>query len=199
MFYAIARAGPAAALRETGRNPREMSAYRTSGVTLEAEVVDRFGNAVPAAVVTWTGSGPVALDQATSETGPNGLARVTVRPRGSEGDASLRASVGALELLMPLTLGPATVMLDTYTYEFASDANLSRPAVDTIRVGGRVRWRLSVFDYDLHAVESVGEPSFVGGIFPYARDPIVLATFTTPGTYRYVDSGTGATGTVVVR
>ena len=51
--------------------------------------------------------------------------------------------------------------------------------MDTIRAGETMEWIQTPFDYDLHRVVSVGDPSFQDtGDFPYANPSIVSVRFT---------------------
>ena len=81
-----------------------------------------------------------------------------------------------------------------------SRENGSSPAVDTIPAGRTIVWTLE-FDYDLHGVAPVGDPTFQGGgDFPYANPSTISVTFSAPGTYHYADPyNPNATGVVVVR
>jgi plastocyanin len=94
-----------------------------------------------------------------------------------------------------------TVVLETnFDQRFVSLHNGSTPAIDTVPVGATVAWALSPFDYDDHNVTSVGLPALPGGGgFPYAVQSQVRITFTQPGVYRYRDTFSEGTGTVVVQ
>jgi plastocyanin len=81
---------------------------------------------------------------------------------------------------------------------FQSRQNYTTPATDTVPAGTTVRWVLVPYDYSDHSVTSVGTPAFAGG-GDFANDGTLAITFSAPGTYRYQDGYTGATGTVVVR
>ena len=114
--------------------------------------------------------------------------------------AALAGSGQSAEFALTITAPTFDVYLSARgALSFVSGQNGSSPAVDTISAGQTVTWILS-FDYDQHAIESVGSPSFVGGTFPYANPSVVTATFATPGTYHYTDPYVSeSAGTLVVQ
>lgn len=60
-------------------------------------------------------------------------------------------------------------------------------------------WIGQSYSYDDEGVTSVGDPSFLGGLFG-SNASTYTATFPAAGTYLYTDLyHSGATGTVVVR
>ena len=114
--------------------------------------------------------------------------------------AALAGSGQSAEFALTITAPTFDIYLRAHgALSFVSSHNGSSPAVDTIPAGQTVTWILS-FDYDRHAIESVGSPSFVGGTFPYAIPSVVTATFTTRGTYHYTDPYVSeSAGTLVVQ
>ena len=84
---------------------------------------------------------------------------------------------------------------------FRSDRNASaNPAVDTVAVGGAVRWTWVRTGSVPHSVQSVGTPSFESGPIETGDGTTYDMTFTAPGSYRYncAIHGNMMTGVVVV-
>jgi adhesin/invasin len=65
-------------------------------VPLVVKAVDKYGNVVPGATVTWTSSGGVAVDNATTTTDNTGLAQVKLTMSGTPGTYTITASVPGL-------------------------------------------------------------------------------------------------------
>ena len=96
---------------------------------------------------------------------------------------------------------PGTVVVTVGNNFFRSDRNGSvNTAVDTVAVGGKIRWRWVNTGSVPHNVASVGAPGFVDGPVETGSGMIYEHTFTTPGTYRYncAIHGNLMTGVVVV-
>ncbi len=172
---------------------------------LVAIVTDLYGNQVEGQAVSWTVKrGPIAFVTMEGTTDALGMISAIVEPNGATGDAVVIAALpGVAESAhFALTISPRAYDVVLHTWwnpEFVSAQNGKGPAVDTIPVGATMTWTLE-FDYGLHAVQSVGTPSFAGGDFPYANPSTVNVTFVNPGTYAYHDPyQPTATGVVVVR
>ncbi len=204
-FLATARTGPLARVDVVSGNGQFVPPFEAGFQPMTLVARDRFGNVVSGVPVKWS------IEQ--------GTATVMERDTATKGDGRSTAHFAALEpasapvvvradlpnglsalFTVNFQAHQAVIYLDPFTPRFVSGWNRSSPAVDTVAVGTTVRWQLSVFDYDDHAIEPDGIPAFSGGgYFPYARISYVDATFTTAGTYRYIDPFTGAGGTIVVR
>ena len=204
-FTALAQPGPVVGIAAFGDTAPTLPLNHASGHALTARVEDRYGNGIPGQAVTWTvRQGPVGLVSIDGTTDGNGFSTAEIAPTGEEGDAVVRATVAeggqSVEFALRITAPTFDVYLNARgALSFTSGQNGSSPAVDTIAAGRTVTWTLS-FDYDQHAIESVGSPSFVGGTFPYANPSVVTATFTTPGTYHYTDPYVSeSAGTLVVQ
>jgi plastocyanin len=204
-FTALAQPGPVAGIAVFGGAAVTLPANHASGHPLTAQVEDQYGNRVPGQAVTWTvQEGPVGLVEIDGTTDANGLSTAEIDPTGEAGRVVVRATVAeggqSVEFALTITAATFDVHLSAAgALSFTSGQNGSRPAVDTIPAGRTVTWILN-FDYDQHAIESVGSPSFVGGTFPYAYPSEVTVTFTTPGTYHYTDPYVpGSAGTLVVQ
>ena len=96
---------------------------------------------------------------------------------------------------------PATVVVTVGNNFFRSDRNRSaNEAVDTVVVGGKVRWQWMNTGSAPHNVASIGTPTFTSGPVETGSGRIYELTFTEPGTYRYncAIHGNLMTGVVVV-
>jgi adhesin/invasin len=60
---------------------------------LVVKAVDKYGNVVPGATVTWTASGGVTVDSSTTTTDSDGIAKVTPTITGAPGTYTVSASV----------------------------------------------------------------------------------------------------------
>lgn len=168
---------------------------------------DRFGNTVEAQPIDWAVlAGGVEVHPWNLNTDSEGRAMALVEPTAGPGVSVVRSIlsgtgttvdfvvvVGPPEPLVVLEAGARTM--------FVSRLNGTAPAVDTISAGSTMTWLLGNEDLDDHAIESVGEPSFVGGYLGYGSTRNGLAvTFAAPGIYRYQDPfWPGVVGTVVVQ
>ena len=204
---ATGRAGPPAQLQVVAGNGQSAPADFPEFKRLGVRVADRYGNGVPDQAVEWSVlSGPVTLLDSMGTTDPSGMATAVAAPTGTPGTAIVVAAVPGgpgtnitLEAAEPV---PSLVIFDADNWTFRSARNGSVPAVDTVAAGTTVTWYLLNFDYDYHGVWPDGTPSFTGGGSfghhdPYSGPLTVTATFTASGTYQYVDSTSGARGTVV--
>ena len=96
---------------------------------------------------------------------------------------------------------PGTVVVTVGNNFFRSDRNRSvNAAVDTVAVGGKVRWQWVNTGTAPHNIASLGTPTFMSGPVETGNGSIYELTFTAPGTYRYncAIHGNLMTGTVVV-
>ena len=96
---------------------------------------------------------------------------------------------------------PGTVLVSVGNNFFRSQRNNSvNDAVDTVGVGGKIRWQWVNTGSAPHNVASLGTPTFVSGPVQTGSGRIYELTFTTPGTYRYncAIHGNLMTGVVVV-
>lgn len=112
-----------------------------------------------------------------------------------------RNSSPAAPVNVPPPPDPGTVIVNVGNNFFRSDRNSSvNDAVDTVGVGGKVRWQWVATGSAPHNVASVGAPVFVSGPVETGSGNIYELTFTTPGTYRYncAIHGNLMTGVVVV-
>lgn len=205
ILLATAVPGPVVSVRALSGQGQSLPSNFQKFTQLGVLATDAYDNPVPGSPVAWrVESGPLTLTRADSATDARGYATADVRPAGSEGAGIVSATSGggpratfSLTATSPLGL----ILLETNDdYRFRSAVNNTTPAVDTVKVGSEVTWRLSPFDYDSHDVTIVDGPARpAGGTFPYASPSEVRITFTVPGTYRYVDSVYGGSGTLVVR
>jgi plastocyanin len=204
-FTAQALPGPVAALAVFGDAAVTLPLNHVLGHSLAARVEDRYGNGIPGQAVTWTvQQGPIDLVEIDGNSDSDGVSTAEIDSTGETGEAVVRAAVAgsgqSAEFAVTITAATFDVSLAANgAHSFVSAQNGSSPAVDTIPAGRTVTWILA-FDYDPHAIESVGLPSFVGRTFPYAYPSLVTVTFTTPGTYHYTDPNVpGSAGTLVVQ
>ena len=99
----------------------------------------------------------------------------------------------------PLDSGTVTVTVGNNF--FRSDRNKSvNAAVDTVAVGGKVRWQWINTGSAPHNIASLNAPGFTSGPVETGSGQIYEQTFTTPGVYQYncAIHGNLMTGTVVV-
>jgi plastocyanin len=204
-FTALARPGPVAALAVFGDSAVALPVNHASWHPLAVRVEDRYGNGIPGQAVTWTvQQGPVSLVEIDGNSNSDGVSTAEIDSTGETGAAVVRAAMAgsgqSAEFSVKITAATFDVSLSAHgALSFVSAQNGSSPAVDTIPAGRAVMWILQ-FDYDPHAIESVGQPGFTGGTFPYAYPSIVTVTFATPGTYHYTDPYVpGSAGTLVVQ
>ena len=204
-FSAMALPGPAVGITAFGDAGTELPANHASGYGLAARVLDQYGNSVPGQAVTWSvQQGPVGLVEIDGTSDAEGLSTAELDPTGETGQAVVRAALvesgQSAEFAFTITEPTFDVQLSANgAHSFVSAQNGSSPAVDTIPAGRGVTWILQ-FDYDQHAIASVGLPSFEGGIFHYAVPSLVTVTFAIPGTYQYTDPDVpGSAGTLVVQ
>jgi plastocyanin len=205
-FTAVALPGPAAGIAVVDGAAVTLPVNHASGHVLTARVEDQYGNPIRGEPVTWAvQQGPVGLLDHDSTTDADGLSTAEIDPTGEAGEAVVRAALTgagqAAEFALTITAATIDVHLSANgAHSFVSAQNGSSPAVDTIPAGLGVTWILQ-FDYDQHAIVSVGVPSFVGDTFPYYVVPsLITVTFATPGTYHYTDPYlTGSAGTLVVQ
>jgi len=111
--------------------------------------------------------------------------------------SSTAAVVGGI----PSPPDPGTVLVTVGNNFFRSDRNRSvNAAVDTVAVGGKVRWEWINTGSAPHNIASLGSPNFVSGPVETGSGNVYELTFTTPGVYRYncAIHGDLMTGTVVV-
>lgn len=177
---------------------------------LVVQVVDRFSNPIPDAAVIWSVvEGPVVIAETPRAAG--GYYSLTVAGTGPAGTARIQASVGGVMGPESFTLkfeeGPWAVAISNlrsyHLIGFLSMQNGTSPAIDTVRAGGTVQFRMEDY-WDVaqsHDVVPVGSPAFppcplASGLY----DEVCEVTLTEPGTYRYALSGNPlVTGTIVVR
>ena len=96
---------------------------------------------------------------------------------------------------------PGTVIVTVGNNFFRSQQNRSvNDAVDTVAVGGKVRWQWVNTGSAPHNITSIGAPTFTSGPVETGSGKIYELTFTAPGTYRYncAIHGNLMTGVVVV-
>ena len=94
-----------------------------------------------------------------------------------------------------------TVIVTVGDNFFRSDRNRSvNDAVDTVAVGGKVRWQWVNTGSAPHNIASLGTPSFMSGPVKTGNGSIYEMTFTAPGVYRYncAIHGNLMTGVIVV-
>jgi len=203
-FDALARSGPPASIVAVGTYMPQPANFRHRNTLIRMAVTDRFGNPVDYEWIQWMVlSGPGIIDITAPPSSTIGEATAYLRPTGTPGAVVVRVTAAAGTIVsqdFTFTMGdPVYEVYLAYNY-FRSPMNGTQPAVDTIPVGTTLRWQLTPFDYEDHAVEPMGLPAFVGGgPFPYANPSVVTATFTEPGTYHYRDPHGGGSGTVVVQ
>jgi plastocyanin len=207
-FTATANPGAPSAFTKAGGDNQSQQVNTAFSTPLSAKVADQFGNGVAGITVNWNvSSGPVTLTggggSAQSTTNAQGLATMGVTAGGTAGAAQVDATTGAVSgtLSYNLTVTPVPVTVTVGPgIVFSSDRNGSQnPAVDTVSVGGSVRW---VWTGSLpHSVASQGLPAFASsGVFTGAPNTYTV-TFQSAGTYQYDCGVHGAlmTGTIVVQ
>lgn len=161
------------------------SALVTAGFTqnLQVKVTDQDLNGVSQITVNWeVQSGSLVLGGASSVTNAQGVASIGVTAGATDGPALIRAtttSVAGTTLDFNLTVKPVRVV-NAQDFFFQSVRNNSQgPAVDTIPVGGALRW---VQVGGVHNVVPVGSPSFTGAA--NLTSPYTMI-FNIAGTYQY--------------
>jgi plastocyanin len=207
-FMATASPGAPSAFTKAGGDNQSQQVNAAFGTPLSAKVADQFGNGIAGITVNWNViSGPVTLTggggSAQSTTNAQGIATMGVTAGGTAGAAQVDATTGAVSgtLSYNLTVTPVPVTVTVGPgIVFSSDRNGSQnPAVDTVAVGGAVRW---TWTGSLpHSVASQGVPSFTSsGVFTGAPNTYTV-TFQSAGTYQYDCGvhGTLMTGTIVVQ
>ena len=115
--------------------------------------------------------------------------------------ASCTDSTGTVAGIVSSPQDSGTVTVTVGNNFFQSDRNKSlNDAVDTIPVGGKVRWRWVNTSAVPHNIASLGTPSFMDGPVKTGSGNSYELTFTTPGVYRYncAIHGNLMTGVVVV-
>ncbi len=207
-FTATANPGAPSAFTKAGGDNQSQQINTAFGAPLSAKVADQFGNGIGGIVVNWNViSGAVTLtgggSTAQSTTTAQGIATMGVTAGGTPGaaqvDATTPAVSGTLSYNLTVTPTPITVTVGP-GIAFSSDRNGSQnPAVDTVPVGGAVRW---VWTGSLpHSVASLGTPSFTSSAVLTGSPNTYTVTFQAAGTYQYDCGvhGTLMTGRVVVQ
>jgi len=111
------------------------------------------------------------------------------------------SSTTAVPAVIPSAPDAGTVLVTVGNNFFRSERNRSvNAAVDTVAVGGKVRWQWVNTGSAPHNIASLGAPNFVSGPVETGSGNIYELTFTTPGVYRYncAIHGDLMTGMVVV-
>jgi plastocyanin len=127
-------------------------------------------------------------------TSANGTATATITAGSTPGALTIRTTSASLPTdtaTFHLTVTPVASVVTVAS-------NFFSPAVDTIPVGGAVRWVWSSGSHNVGLTSGPGDP-FVSPVqsFPAAFGPIL---FTTPGTYIYECTvHPGMTGTLMVQ
>ena len=101
----------------------------------------------------------------------------------------------------PSAPDPGTVLVTVGNNFFRSERNRSvNAAVDTVAVGGKVRWQWVNTGSAPHNIASLGTPNFLSGPVETGSGNVYELTFNTPGVYQYncAIHGNLMTGTVVV-
>ncbi|MEQ1693022.1 MAG: hypothetical protein ABMA00_17160 [Gemmatimonas sp.] len=204
VLRATAFAGPVASVDFEQAATRNVPATPFINEVVSVIARDRYRNPVGGAPIRWSVlTGPIAISSAALSSDPSGRSTATLSSLGEPGVAVVAATLAEHQAHFTFVLTPRRfeVALETNGgYKFVSRQNRTAPAVDTISVGRTIVWYLDPFDYDDHDVTSDGAPALPGGgKFPYAAPSEIQMTFTQAGTYRYRDTFTGATGTIVVR
>ena len=145
--------------------------------------------------IAWV-SRSVGIASLSSASGPqvtatgrgNGTSYI-VMSAGTRGDSSFLTVSG--QPTAPLT---ASVAVDNFFFQ--STTNSTRPAADTVAVGGTVTWTWVTSN---HSVQSQGSPSFISSATKSSGTYQFM--FNTAGTYAYdcAVHGPSMSGTVVVR
>lgn len=205
LFFATANADQVTSLVRSGGEFQSAVAGTAFALPLGVLARDQFGNGVPGLLINWTvQSGSLVSDANTSLTNAQGLATLVVMAGDTAGPGVMRATtplLNATTLDFSLTVTPAPKLVTAsgvgINVFFTSNTNATaNPAVDTIPVGGAMKW---VSATGSHSVISSGAPSFPpSGALTASGYTFV---FTTAGTYQYECGvhGTSMTGTVVVQ
>jgi hypothetical protein len=180
IFSATVQPGPPAQLTVSGGGGQLQEAGVPFPSALGVRIVDEFGNNVPGVAVQWeVTSGSASLGAASSNTGTNGVASVAAQAGGTPGPAVVRATsivVPGDTVTFDLTVVPAASIITVSN-------NFFTPAVDTIPVGGAVRWVWNGGTHDVSPVSGPATfPASMSLAFPSQYGPILL---TTAGTYTY--------------
>lgn len=204
-FRGTALAGPPVRMGTPQSNTQLLPSFIRAFEPLVVVVYDRHDNPVPRVGVEWAvEQGAVALLDYEERTDISGRSIATVAGGLPVGlNAIVRAYLGDLLVArFQLATAPSqdVIFFDPFEGFFASGRNRSSPAVDTVMAGSTITWQQLYWDWNgaLGEVSSVGTPALPGGGGVFAVPGLLRLRFTEPGTYRYTDPYTGATGTVVV-
>ena len=201
-FQITALSYPAEAITKLAGDNWSYPANWPRGTGLTVLVTDHFGNPVPGVTVVWTvESGPFDDPSEVylpTPTDANGQASWPVWPNRTPGAGVVRAALpgGGVFVDFALTITDSIPLVNFFAAGgdgYMSLVNGTRPAVDTIPAGTVMTWMVYPFDYEDHAISVVGPESFT------INGASATATFTTPGTYEYIDPfWPGPHGTLVV-
>ncbi len=203
-FSATASAGAATQLSLVSGNNQTGTVNSALASPLKVLVGDRFANGVAGDTVQWqVTSGTATLGGATSVSGTNGVAQMTVTLGATPGPVGISATRSGLtgspvSFAATATLAPMADTVHVGDDFFQSLRNgTQNPAVDTVAAGGTVTW-IWVGTLD-HSVQSTGATSFTSSVIQATGK--YTFTFTPPGTYTYdcAVHGAAMTGEVVVR
>lgn len=201
-FFSVGRAASFDELLTVSGDFQQLPVNSSDWQELAVKSIDRFGNAIPGIAVSWNvQSGNADVLSTEVRTDSTGISRAKLKLLAAPATVVVHARAQNRDRFFNLYATPPEyrVTLSTNVLQFISNQNGSMPAVDTIPVGSIITWRLEPFDYDEHAIESVGQPAFAGGTFPYGNPSQVRAAFPTAGTYKYRDPYYGQIGFVIVR
>jgi plastocyanin len=206
-FTATAVAGPAANFSKNAGDGQSAAVNSAFTTALAVKITDQFGNGVSGVVVDWavmTGSVNL-VGGATSTTNAQGVATKSITAGGTTGAATVQATTaavaGTVTFNLTITTAPINVSVGgttLATYNFTSGHNgTSNPAVDTIPVGGAVKWTNTS---GTHSVASLGPPSFQSS-GALSGNATYIVTFNAAGTYNYECGihGSLMTGRIVVQ
>jgi plastocyanin len=205
-FSATAVAGSATTIEKTAGDNQTLAANRPSFDPLVIRLLDQYHNPARGPSVTWSvENGPLAI--LSSNLAANGVSVAVVGTQRTQGSGLVRAALNGAQAAVDFTLvvgppAPAAVVEDQGNSVFISAQNNTRnPAVDTLAIGETMAFTCMNFDYEVHRLVSVGQPSFGPQDFSYYCETEPLSvTFTAAGSYQYADSHfPRATGRVVVR
>lgn len=204
-FHLQARAGPSTAIVSNSWVAGRSIPQNFPAPIISARAVDRYGNPAARATIAWSVvSGPVGLVWSSTEQVDGSWLEASLRFTGGTGDAVVRATLAGTAVYTDFSFAvtppePLVILELEYPESFVSGINGSNPAVDTLPIGGKMTWLLPYQDLESHEIESVGSPTFIGGILGWGASTLTV-TFTVPGTYRYQDKyWPGVVGTIVVQ